>query len=67
MECVQACHKGAIRMKVSCCSGISKAEKTAMLNTKNITPYKELFIGTDGWSQEINEIRYKYKSYRSNK
>ncbi len=54
-------------MKVSCCSGISKAEKTAMLNTKNITPYKKLFIGTDGWSQEINEIRYKYKSYRSNK
>lgn len=37
-----------IRMEVPCCSGIFKAVKTAMLNAKNIVPYKELVIGIDG-------------------
>jgi len=46
--CVQACHEGAIRMEVPCCSGIFKAVKTAMLNAKNIVPYKGLVIGIDG-------------------
>jgi len=45
--CVQACHEGAIRMEVPCCSGIFKAVKTARLNAKNIVPYKELVIGID--------------------
>jgi len=35
-------------METPCCSGIFKAVKTAMLNAKNIVPYKELIIGIDG-------------------
>ena len=35
-------------MEVPCCSGIFKAVKTAMLNAKNIVPYKELVIGING-------------------
>jgi len=35
-------------MEAPCCSGIFKAVKTAMLNAKNIGPYKELVIGING-------------------
>jgi len=34
-------------MEVPCCSGIFKAVKTAMLNTKDIGPYKALVIVID--------------------
>jgi len=37
-----------IRVEVPCCSGIFKAVKTAMLNTKKIVPYQELVIGING-------------------
>jgi len=46
--CVQVYYEGVIRIEVPCCSGIFKEVKTAMLNAKNIVPYRELVIGIDG-------------------
>lgn len=37
-----------VRMEVPCCSGIVSAVKNAMLNSKNIVPYREVVIGIDG-------------------
>lgn len=37
-----------VRMEVPCCSGIISSVKRAILNSKNIVPYKEVVIGING-------------------
>ncbi|HHW01823.1 MAG TPA: 4Fe-4S binding protein [Thermoanaerobacterales bacterium] len=37
-----------VRMEVPCCSGITHAVKSAMLNSKVIVPYREIVISTEG-------------------
>jgi hypothetical protein len=37
-----------IRMEVPCCSGIVNAAKTAMLNSKEIIPWRVVTLSTDG-------------------